>query len=247
MGRAQISEGTKIVSLDGAAAGALAQPDRELDAWPYYTGHRILYFANGTLKWCTAASVNTPRTHMYTAGHCFNQGEMVQQGYFDQAQNTVYTTGNIGPVVSRQWGNNRIDAETVQIQGAGLYADRSYHGSVNDPADNTAFVKFEEFTGMRVCGNGSVSGTACTGEITQNNICVFYSDENVTTCGLNRARSMNGNPLSRPGDSGGSVVRDFFGSGVQVVGIISGNNDANDLFYTPMRPVCAQVAPFTCS
>jgi hypothetical protein len=243
----QMTPDTKVVKVSRSELAAQAAPNRRIDAWPYYTGHRIVHVVDNRIGSCTAAAVNTPRTHMYTAGHCYNQDALVEQGWFDQSTNTLYTTGDIGRVTSRQWGNGRIDAETVQIQGSGLYTDQSYYGTVVDPSNNTAFIKFDEFGGMRVCGNGSTSGTACYGELTETNICVFYEREQVTACGLTRARSMNGTRLSAPGDSGGAVVRDFFGSGVQVVGIISGGNDNLDMFYTPMRPACAQVTPFTCS
>ncbi|MGW4109733.1 hypothetical protein ACWEFJ_02530 [Actinosynnema sp. NPDC004786] len=230
--------------VDELNAMAYPGPDREYDHLPFYTGNRIIRWDEGRVSWCSSAAVNYARTHMYTAGHCFVVGEEILQGYYDQPTNTVYYSDEIGPVVSSQWGNNRIDAQSVSTT---KYTNRQYHGTVTTPTNLMQFKDTSSFVGMRVCGNGSVSGTRCAGELVRTNVCVSYPDAGVSPCGMSVAQSLTNTPLSQPGDSGGPVIRDSTGTGAQVVGIISGGNEAQrTLFYSPIAAACAQVSPFTC-
>ncbi|PSL57910.1 alpha-lytic protease prodomain-containing protein [Saccharothrix carnea] len=230
--------------VDELNAMAYPGPDREYDHLPFYTGNRIIRWDEGQVSWCSSASVNYARTHMYTAGHCFVVGQEILQGYFDQAANLIYYSDEIGSVVSSQWGNNRIDAQSLSTT---KYANRQYHGGVTTQNYLTQFKNTSAYTGMRVCGNGSVSGTRCAGELVRTNVCVTYADDGVTPCGMSVVQSLTTTPLSQSGDSGGPVILDSTGTGAQVVGIISGGNDTQrTLFYSPIAAACAQVSPFTC-
>lgn len=235
----------RVVNVPATKSGvsAAAPPNRLLDVQDYYTGNRIYWYdqPNNRLLQCTSGSVNYPKTYMYTAGHCFPQGVQVEQGYYEPSNNTLYRTGTIGTVVDRQWGDNRIDAETIETR---TYTNIQFYGSVDSPSSYRQ-TNSAQFEGTRVCGNGSVSGTRCTGEVRAVNVCVDYPEAD--PCGITIARPLGDVQLAQPGDSGGPVIKDEVPGYITVLGLISGiGSENNDLFYTPMAPACAQLRPHTC-
>jgi hypothetical protein len=143
---------------------------------------------------------------MVTAGHCFPQGAQVQQGYVDQANNTVVTTGVMGTVSVVEWGNNRPDAELISNGSYDPYVYRTLTASAG--VDQTSSVMQGQ---PNICADGALTGENCTGVVSKVNGCddIYYTPTSYYyVCGVDNATSSNGTIMIDPnseGDSGGPV------------------------------------------
>jgi hypothetical protein len=233
-------------------AAIAPSPSRLLDSQPYLGGDQIGVLANNLLTLCTAAFPNVARTRMLTAGHCFPANAVVQQGYYESSVNAFITTGIVGRVDWRQWGNNRIDAETVNSQAQGTPLASFMYTSLQGIKPIGAQVV--PLVGARVCADGSFTGENCTGVVDSINVCANIIDGTTTfrVCGLDVAHSSNGSRLVQHGDSGGAVYSyDPTHSNVQPEGLISAGNIApgqpgNQMLFTDILQICNQNPPSRC-
>jgi hypothetical protein len=260
--RSRYSVAKKVIPLGGrlrsagdpgAVGPAVApSPSRLLDTQPYFGGVRIGVLANNLLTLCTAAFPNSARTRMLTAGHCFPSNAVVQQGYLDTAVNAFITTGIVGRIDWRQWGNNRIDAETVNSQGQGTPLAAFMYTSLQGSKPIGAQVI--SLNGATVCADGSFTGENCRGVVDATNLCANIVDGTTTlrVCGLDSAHSSDGSRLVQPGDSGGPVYSyDPTHSNVQPTGVVSAGNvgagqPGNQMLFTDILQLCNQNPPGQC-
>jgi hypothetical protein len=175
---------------------------------------------------------------MYTAGHCFAEGETAYQGFYYEPEKAFYYTEIIGPASRRQWANGLLDAELVRTN---RFGERQWHGPVNTLTHYFQFVNDSNHNGLQVCSNGSFGGLKCFGTVESTDACVNWGQ--VTSCHLTIARPNNGQAMSIPGDSGGPVILTTISTGAEAVGIINGNTDESvpRLAYSSMRNVCAAI------
>ncbi|WP_412734350.1 S1 family peptidase [Krasilnikovia sp. MM14-A1259] len=191
---------------------AAAAPTRLLDSRPYYGGDRIIRTQanpDGTTSiwWCTGSfTVLSGSTRlMSTAGHCGPAGTAWQQGYFETGTQTIYVTGPMGTVRAVQWGNNRMDAET--LDGGSYWPGAVYGGQL----DTTAWGldgQQAAAVGSTVCSDGSVTRESCAGRISAINACLNLNDNGTTVRVCNQALAdSTTDVIVQHGDSGGPVLR----------------------------------------
>lgn len=167
------------------------------------------------------------------------------QGYFDAKDEKAYYTRVLGTVSDRQWGNNRIDAGTVDNSLSSVVAENHW----TDLQESTTYLGTAEVvTGQRFCANGSFTNRVCGAKVISLRNCLYVDGHNV--CGLTRGESIDGRQLATHGDSGGPILADQ--NGAQVVGIISaGNvnqdgNGGNIIWFATPESACAQLRPHHC-
>ncbi|MEV4601807.1 hypothetical protein AB0K15_30935 [Amycolatopsis sp. NPDC049253] len=224
---------TKAAKLDAA-------PDRFLDGVPYWAGDRIGYYSNGVVTQCTSGFV--AQAGMFTAGHCFDQNVTVEQGYVSGG--TFYTTGNMGAVTARAWGNNQTDAESIDPNASNPpgYVAPAVYVTDNDALPEHAISS--TISGSSFCTDGSFTGENCSGIIDIVQGCALI--ENFTVCGIDTGYSSNGSRLVQHGDSGGPVeVHDTTG-GLIVLGVISAGNVGDETNPGPGNNVLFSDAQFVC-
>jgi hypothetical protein len=202
-------------------------PSRLLDGQPYYGGGRIYRIeASGDEVYiiqCTVAFAYSGPS-MQTAGHCSPSGGTYwTQGYWDQGENTIYQTGNMGRVFAVQWGDN--------VGDGALMDGSTYSASVWTQLQSVQTVRGTSFPaqGQGVCFDGSFTNENCSGIIDTVGACadIFDPESNTFThvCGLDFAHSSNGSRMCQQGDSGGPVYQRV-PNGVKAAGIISATNTA---------------------
>lgn len=212
----------------GTAVHPLDTPTRLLDASAYYGGDRIFrtYVQNGQ-HWvvqCTGNFVahTSAADVMLTAGHCGPSGVTWSQGYFDQGTGTLYSTGLMGFADSVEWGNNRMDAETI---GEGSYWVAAEYvsptGAVGVAGSGSLNV------GDSICADGSFTNESCNGYIYGVDACLDLLDDEgniVHVCNQALAEA-RGDRLVQAGDSGGPVYNYNDQLRLTAQGIISGGTD----------------------
>lgn len=214
--------------------------DRLLDSPPYYGSDRII--VNGVGE-CTAGFAaydpNASMHHgMLTSGHCFTNGTVVWQGYYDPTTHTIYYRGNIGTVTHLEWGQDRTDGEFLDAPVAG-----------GDPPPDTApyvwtgaagFVPVpypvseggNSFQGESVCFDGSFTLENCEGVITTADGCFIVGTPGggtVRTC--HQDETTSGSRIVQSGDSGGPVYI-YLGvppTSLSALGLITAGNQAGTI------------------
>ncbi len=234
----------KSLAKPSAHAPLVATDSRQLDSIPYIGGDDIVsltpdpadpgeYFVTECTAGYSWATPNSDGTYnqnaaMVTAGHCFPQGTNVQQGYVDEAANTVITTGSIGTVYTVQWGNQRPDAE---LMNGSSYAPSVWRTQTSlAGVDQTASV----VEGQEICADGGLTGENCSGVVGGVNVChevIYDSNGNFyNVCGLDDATSNNGTVMVDPndeGDSGGPVYTLDSSGGLIANGLICSELEDN--------------------
>ncbi|WP_177235228.1 S1 family peptidase [Streptomyces sp. MUSC 14] len=222
-----------------AARSTAATATRLLDSAPYAGGDRIVsqQVINGGnyIVQCTVNfdfTMNSGSPSMGTAGHCGATGISWQQGYYDGSAKTIHYTGTMGKTYTRQWGNNRTDAELLNDTGNShgfwtqVYIDNTTLSDVGsvDPAS----------VGERSCSDGSFTGQNCSGTISAADVCENINDDGTIfkVCNLDIAKS--GTRLVQSGDSGGPVYL-ANGHTVHPQGVISaGSTNGLELDFSDM-------------
>lgn len=197
---------------------------------PLAAGDRILTFSpvvgnpnQVNVTQCTSGW-NTP-SFMFTAGHCFTQGTMVDQGFVDST-NTLIVNGPIGSINTVQFGNSRPDWESINTVGVSTLAPEVYTGG---PSSSTGIAQESLLSaGLNepICTDGSFTGESCNGTIDMTEGCVDQLDDSGTTflvCNQDFAVS-SGARLVQHGDSGGPVFAADNGFISPSLGVISGGN-----------------------
>jgi hypothetical protein len=215
-----------IAPMRGDTVQVAPSPSRLLDGQPYYGGARIYRLeASGDevfIIQCTVAFAYSGPA-MQTAGHCSPSGGTYwAQGYWDQGENTIYQTGNMGRVFAVEWGDN--------VPDGALMNGSTYSASVWTQLQAVQTVRGTSFPaqGQGVCFDGSFTNENCSGVIDTVGGCAdIYdpSDDSFThVCGLDFAHSANNSRMCQPGDSGGPVYQRV-PNGVKAAGIISATNE----------------------
>ena len=225
-----------------AARSATATATRLLDSAPYAGGDRIVsqqvingtnYIVQCTVNFDFAMDSGTPS--MGTAGHCGGTGVSWLQGYLDDSSKTVKYTGTMGAVYTRQWGNNRTDAELLNDAGnthgfwTQVYIDNT---TLNDVGSVVPVA-----VGDRSCSDGSFTGQNCSGVVSAAEVCENINDDGtiVKVCNLDIAKS--GTRLVQSGDSGGPVYHEN-GTTLHPQGIISaGSSNGLELDFADIGSV----------
>jgi hypothetical protein len=197
---------------------------RLVDSQPYWGSDRI-----GTI--CTAGfeayqSIGAQLHYgMVTAGHCFSSGTTVAQAYND-CNGAYHSSGNMGQVTTRVYGQNLTDAEFLDATTIGTsVADSIYVGSqpsscqASNNVSNKVTAAGTSFVGESVCFDGSFTGENCNGVVDAVNVCVQITG-GFNECQQDRAYSANGTALAQGGDSGGPV-EDVNSNGLSVFGTIT--------------------------
>lgn len=232
--------------------------DRVNDGAVQHVGDRIItYTVNSdgsiNLTWCTDGFQNFSGTYLYTAGHCFLIGTPVWQGFYDPSSNTFTLNTFLGNVADVQWGNGRIDAETIGTAGNAALSGDEYEQLSNLTVVDELFPGDGFFvTGASFCTNGSITQTRCNATVLGTNSC--YQIGAVNVCGLDVGQSNDKTSrIVDHGDSGGPV--DGVSPGQGIGGLISagdvgaapGDGPGDTVFWTEIPAACAQVNPFSCN
>jgi hypothetical protein len=201
---------------------------RLLDIRAYYGGDRIVDSGGGQCSGGFAAWDPAGDRGMLTAGHCGppQAGSLWSQGYKDGA-GVIRTTGVMGNITHRQWGDNVTDAEFLDATANGTTVQPTIYTTVDltaltphMPVGN-AGISFLGMTG--VCAGGSFSGENCGGTVQQVDICISsynYVGGAYNVCNIT---AVTPSTLAGPGDSGGPVYT-YSGSSVTAYGLIQGGN-----------------------
>jgi hypothetical protein len=220
-----LEHAVKKTRFNGSVRLATARQvaDRRLDGTPFYAGNRLVWI-NGNEVWqCTSGYHSGNATVMFTAGHCFPINAVVRQGFFDEGTNTVRWTQMYGNVRHVEWGNNRIDAESVAAAAAGQLSAARIWSRAATSTQSTATNSWAMSTvGSTVCADGSFTGEVCRGIVQIVNGCTNV--DNFTVCGVSTAQAPAGVRLVQHGDSGGPVFRrDVNGRAITLRVISAGN------------------------
>lgn len=191
---------------------------RQLDMQPYWAGNEIGWVHDNRIGLCTSGWISgvtrgqrTSLEFMYSAGHCFPQGAIIQQGHCEMVNGGCRwtTTGDVGVVNAVEWGDNRMDWESISPLTPNTIEQNVYVGG---PTSSTGIAEYN-MNGValhqRVCSEGAFTGQNCTGEITAINGCIRLSDDagRITlVCQQDFASSTNGTRMVQHGDSGGPVL-----------------------------------------
>jgi hypothetical protein len=222
--------------------GAAADPaSRLLDGQPYSAGDRIGYIHGNIVTQCTSGWIagvrggsQTGHDYMFTAGHCFPQGTVVQQGsctMVDGGCSWQYT-GTVGTVNDVQYGDGRMDWLSIDPAGSGSLQQMLYLGGVDSTSGVAEYDLVSSALNEPVCTDGSFTGESCNGTVDATEGCIELSDDSgnqINVCNQDFATSP-GPRLVQHGDSGGPVLGDDGGSDATgiAVGVISGGNVGTD-------------------
>jgi hypothetical protein len=170
---------------------------------------------------------------MLTAGHCWAVNTVVKQGYYD-ANGNPHTTGNIGQVGSRSYGNNVTDAEFLDADAVGTSVSIGvYVGGPTIPPAKSVSQGGTTFLGMSVCFDGSFTTENCQGVVDAVNVCQQFTP--YYECHQDRAHSFDGSILAQGGDSGGPVEKGDGSGGLIAYGTITGGlPDHTEYFYSDL-------------
>jgi hypothetical protein len=212
-------------------AGRVTLLDNRLfDPQPYKGSDRLI----GPGGSCTAGfPVVRTATGTYgwlTAGHCWREGDVVKQG------DDALTTGTVGTVSGRIYGNYDIDVEFIDRTAVGSsLSPLIWYGPTSPPLGTLAVHGAgTSFLGMGICADGSYTGENCSGVVDATDGCYPNSD-NIVMCHLDRVHSSNGTMLAQLGDSGGPVEAHDAQNGVTVYGTISAIDQFNKLYFTEIK------------
>jgi hypothetical protein len=231
---------------------------RTLDGQPYSAGDRIIAQIGNNIISCTAGWASgvvrgTQTGHsqyMFTAGHCFPQGTTVYQGYCVITNNlcSAQVTGVMGSVNTVQWGNGRMDWESVNTSGSSRLQQVLYLNGVDSTSGIGEYDLVSAALNEPVCGDGSFTGESCGGTVTSTEGCTQVSDDSgniINVCNLDFASAST--RLVQHGDSGGPVLAADNGvlTGVDV-GVISAGNvgttaspgPGTEMFFTDGGSIC---------
>jgi hypothetical protein len=200
----------------------VAQPatpmDRLIDYQPYYGSDRVI---SGGLT-CTAGFEVTTGAHngMLTAGHCWGLGTIAQQGYYDSGGHP-HTSGNMGKVTARSYGDYLPDVELLDSTAVGTsVSPLIWTGPQTNPRAYAVHGQGSSFIGASVCFDGSVSSENCSAIVDNLDVCLRYY-QGPYVCHLDRTYSFNGSQLTQLGDSGGPIESSDGHGGLLVYGTIA--------------------------
>jgi hypothetical protein len=235
---------TTILLSDAQSAfdglGQLVQEERPvlhsrlLDSLPYYGSDRVS--TGGTS--CTVGfevyqQISPGNFHygMLTAGHCWSAGTVVAQGYYDN-NGTLHSSGNMGKVTVRSWGNNVVDAEFLDGTVIGTRVTDLVWIGPNPPTQALhVHSSGTSVFGLQVCFDGSFTAENCQGDVDATDVCVQFQG-GYNECHLDRAFSLNGSSLAGGGDSGGPVETHDSTGGLVVYGTDTGGNGTSQEYYS---------------
>jgi hypothetical protein len=219
------------------------KPPRCLDSQPYYGGDRVATSnpfnecTGGFEAWDPGAGGNYG---MLTAGHCWDVGTIVAQGYTDQVNYPypwyVPTSGTMGKVTRRLWADNVTDAEFLDASSVGtsLAAARVYTTTPTGSASSFVSDYGMSFVGMQqICTDGSVTGEICSGNtIQQIQQCIYPAQYRV----CHETKISSSQTVCNPGDSGGPVYN-YSGGRIVAYGLIESGN----CYFSEITQVLAQL------
>ena len=181
---------------------------------------------------------------MLTAGHCWAVNTVVKQGYYRTGTGCplqLITTGNMGKVTIRSYGNNLVDAEFLDgtATSTATYPNMWYgpqtskHGCPSTSGERglvNVTGSRASFAGAHVCFNGSMTGEDCNGTVAVTDVCKQYS-QGPYVCHLDMVNG-NGHVLAVEGDSGGPIESsNGLGTGVVIWGTVAAKETDNSYFY----------------
>ncbi len=200
---------------------------RLLDSQPYWGGDSVVT-SNGqecTVGFEAYKSVNgTFHYGMLTAGHCWSTGTRISQGYFDN-NGVIHTTGTMGNVSARSWGNNVVDAEFIDSTATGTQI-QDYVYITPVPYYRRVTTEGTSFIGLVECFDGAVTGENCHGYVQFRNLCEQF--EIYYECHLDDNYSNNGSTLATEGDSGGPVEKNDGHGGMIAYGTDVGGTSTDE-------------------
>lgn len=246
----------------GAHTAASAQTATRLtDGQPYWAGDRVVsevtvngqnYINSCTTGWMSGVvqGQQTGTSYAFTAGHCFPQGNVIYQGYCNIVNSACspVVTGEMGVVNTVQWGDGRLDWESINPAGISALGQAVYLGGVNSTTGVGEYDLVSTALNEPICTDGSYTGESCNGTIDSTEGCVTELDPETNTdinvCDQDSAGSP-GPRLVQSGDSGGPVVTDDGGSDQTGIfgGVISGGNIGNggpgtEVWFTDGGSIC---------
>jgi hypothetical protein len=251
------------LSLPAAGSGvtranAVSPMSRLLDGQPYSAGDRVIAQVGNKVFECTSGwasgIVRGAQTgnskFMFTAGHCFPQGATVFQGHCVITNNlcSPEVTGVMGAINTIQWGNGRMDWESINSSGSSTIQQGIYLNGQDSTSGIAEFDLVSAALNEPVCGDGSFTGESCGGTVTSTEGCVKISDDSgtmVNVCDLDFASATT--RLVQHGDSGGPVLAadDGFLTGVDVgvisagnVGTVAAPGPGTEMFFTDGGSIC---------
>lgn len=209
---------------------------RLLDSLPYYGSDRV---STGGMS-CTVGfevyqqiSPGVFHYGMLTAGHCWSVGTVVQQGYYD-SNGTLHSSGNMGKVTVRSYGNNVVDAEFLDGTATGTRVTDLVWVGPNPPSQAPhVHSSGTSVYGLQVCFDGSFTAENCQGDVDATDVCTQFQ-YGYYECHLDRAFSLNGSTLAGGGDSGGPVETHDGTGGLVVYGTDTGGNGTTQEYYSDL-------------
>lgn len=201
---------------------------RQADVAPW-NGGDFIYTGSG-IPYCTSGppvhSQGTGKDYLLTAGHCWDNGTPVYNGWHDP-NGALHGSGTfMGTAKYSDYdANSNLDAAFVEVlSGASTLDWRT-------SASSTAQVNVSPSLGggASVCASGAYEGEVCGAQINAAFDGYCYFDGTFKVCGIVRAAKA-GIAVAGSGDSGGPIYRVTPSGGLDVAGIVKGGGD---LFYCP--------------
>jgi hypothetical protein len=200
------------VALHEASRAHVAVCSRLDDCPPYWAGAKIQNIDGIN---CTSGFGVSKGSSSYLlfAGHCYLLGS------------NVYDWGGdyMGTVAYKTVAENGYDRALIRASSG----YQTYIGPYTSASARPISGYHTPSTGEYVCFSGAVSGENCSSPDSGNDICVYFSNADRTTCHLHRAASIDYATVVRKGDSGGPVYSPCCVNGhVKAEGIIIGYGPA---------------------